>query len=410
MKNTCKIALAFGLFFTTAVPSAFSQETSQAGATTTVLKPKPLPTATTTAPAATLPPAPAMASSIASTPPTVASAPTAPAAATPAATADIRLPAPKLALPQTPPPVPTATANVDPAPVAAKATATAAAPAKPATGTVMLTATVGAKAADPAAGPAEPVVKPVKKVAAPKKPAKEEVKTAKAEPEKPKPFSFFKKKPREEAVAVEVKAESGSVVARTQPKFFFGLFDAPKPEVEQLSEEQAEYDMKLASIPEKKKFKVKEEFIPVTVPFKGYKPGTIVIDTQKKYLYFVESPGTAVRYGVAVGKEGLLFTGKATVGAKQPWPRWIPTKDMIGRDPKKYGKYADGMDGGPDNPLGARAIYLYQGKQDTYLRIHGTNQPQSIGTASSNGCFRMINEHVIDLYKRVQMGAEVVVL
>jgi lipoprotein-anchoring transpeptidase ErfK/SrfK len=409
MKNTCKIALALGLFFTTAVPSAFSQETPQAGATTTVLKPKPATTAATTAPAA-LPPAPAMATSIASTPPTVAAAPAAPApaSATPAATADIRLPAPKLALPQTPPPVPTATAKAAPAPATAK---TAAAPAKPAAGTVMLTATIGARPADPAAKPAEPAAKPVKKAAAaPKKPAKEEEKTAKAEPEKPKPFSLFKRKPKEETVAVKVRAEADSVVARTQPKFFFGLFDAPKPEIEPLSEEQAEYDMKLASIPEKKKFKVKEEFIPVTVPFKGYKPGTIVIDTQKKYLYFVESPGTAVRYGVAVGREGLLFTGKATVGAKQPWPRWIPTKEMIGREPKKYGKYADGMDGGPDNPLGARAIYLYQGKQDTYLRIHGTNQPQSIGTASSNGCFRMINEHVIDLYKRVPIGAEVVVL
>jgi lipoprotein-anchoring transpeptidase ErfK/SrfK len=183
-----------------------------------------------------------------------------------------------------------------------------------------------------------------------------------------------------------------------------------KPEVQALSEEQVEHDQKLAAVPEKKRFKVKEEFVPVTVPFKGYKPGTIVIDTKEKYLYFVESPISAIRYAVAVGKEGLLFTGKATVGAKQPWPRWIPTKEMIERDPAKYGKYTDGMDGGPDNPLGARAIYLYQGKQDTYLRIHGTNQPQSIGTASSNGCFRMINEHVIDLYKRVEMGAEVVVL
>lgn len=209
--------------------------------------------------------------------------------------------------------------------------------------------------------------------------------------------------------AVEVKADAGPVVQRPAPKFFFGLFDAPKPELDPLSEEQVQNDIKIASVPEKKKFKVKDEFVPVSVPFRGYKPGTIVIDTQKKYLYFVESPVSAVRYGVAVGKEGLLFTGKATVGAKQPWPRWIPTKEMVARDPKQYARYTDGMDGGPDNPLGARAIYLYQGKQDTYLRIHGTTQPQSIGTASSNGCFRMINEHVMDLYTRVQMGAEVVV-
>ncbi|MEZ5873162.1 MAG: L,D-transpeptidase [Nitratireductor sp.] len=205
---------------------------------------------------------------------------------------------------------------------------------------------------------------------------------------------------------------SGPAAKPEKPKvpFMFGLFNAPKPELEPLSEDQLKNDEKLAILSKKKPFKVEEKFAPQTVAFKGYKPGTIVIDTQKKFLYFVESPVSAIRYGVAVGKEGLLFTGKATVGAKQPWPRWIPTKEMIARDPGHYKRYADGMDGGTDNPLGARAIYLYQGKQDTYLRIHGTTQPKSIGTASSNGCFRMINEHVIDLYDRVKMGAEVVVL
>jgi lipoprotein-anchoring transpeptidase ErfK/SrfK len=264
-----------------------------------------------------------------------------------------------------------------------------------------------ANAAAKSAKPGEEDGKPVKKVKAGA--GKEAEKNAKEKQAKDKQAKD-KQAPKNQAPVVQAKLDEGGVVIRQTPKFFFGLFDAPKPEMESLSEEQVEHDQKLAAVPEKKRFKVKEEFVPVTVPFKGYKPGTIVIDTKEKYLYFVESPISAIRYAVAVGKEGLLFTGKATVGAKQPWPRWIPTKEMIERDPAKYGKYLDGMEGGPDNPLGARAIYLYQGKQDTYLRIHGTNQPQSIGTASSNGCFRMINEHVIDLYKRVELGAEVVVM
>ncbi|MAW86496.1 MAG: hypothetical protein CMJ42_08205 [Phyllobacteriaceae bacterium] len=152
------------------------------------------------------------------------------------------------------------------------------------------------------------------------------------------------------------------------------------------------------------------KFAPETVAFKGYKPGTIVINSATKELFFVESWFRATRYRVAVGKEGLGFTGRAKVGDMQEWPRWIPTPDMIKREPKKYGKYKDGMDGGPGNPLGARAIYLYQGKNDTRIRIHGTNAPQTIGTASSNGCFRMINDHVIELFEKVEMGAEVVVL
>ncbi|MEP9373081.1 L,D-transpeptidase [Mesorhizobium sp. KR1-2] len=160
----------------------------------------------------------------------------------------------------------------------------------------------------------------------------------------------------------------------------------------------------------KKQFKVKADFEPQSVAFSGYERGTIVIDTKARYLYLVESSSTARRYAIAVGREGLEFKGTAKVGDKQEWPRWIPTLDMQKRDPQKYGHYKDGMNGGPDNPLGARAIYLYQGKSDTHIRIHGTNQPQTIGTNSSNGCFRMVNDHVIDLYNRVKMGTEVVVL
>lgn len=160
----------------------------------------------------------------------------------------------------------------------------------------------------------------------------------------------------------------------------------------------------------KKKFSVAAKYEPQIVSYSGYKAGTIVIDTKNKFLYLVERWGKARRYGVAVGRVGLEFKGKAKIYEKQEWPRWIPTKDMIRRQPGKYARYKDGMDGGPSNPLGARALYLYQGKVDTRIRIHGTTQPWTIGKAASNGCFRMVNDHVIDLYKRVKVGADVVVL
>ena len=159
-----------------------------------------------------------------------------------------------------------------------------------------------------------------------------------------------------------------------------------------------------------KKFRPKPEFEPQVVAFSGYPSGTIVIDTANHFLYLVEGLGSARRYGIAVGKEGLQYKGAVRVGDKQEWPRWIPTKEMQERDPGKYGQYKDGMPGGGENPLGARAMYLYDGKKDTHLRIHGTIAPQTIGTNSSNGCFRMINDHVIDLYRRVKVGTYVIVL
>ena len=185
-----------------------------------------------------------------------------------------------------------------------------------------------------------------------------------------------------------------------------GLFGR---QAKMLPETQA-LDGVLRSQDSKRGFKVRSDFEPQTVSFSGYRRGTIVIDTGARYLYLVESSSKARRYAIAVGREGLEFKGSATVGDKQEWPRWFPTKAMQDREPRKYGQYKDGMNGGPENPLGARAIYLYQGRKDTHVRIHGTNQPQTIGTNSSNGCFRMINEHVIDLYGRVKKGTEVVVL
>ncbi len=142
----------------------------------------------------------------------------------------------------------------------------------------------------------------------------------------------------------------------------------------------------------------------------SYTPGTVVVDPKNKYLYLVENVGVARRYGVGVGRAGLAWSGTAEVARKAKWPTWTPTKNMIRRDPEKYAKYASGVSGGLHNPLGARALYLYRNGRDTYYRIHGTNEPWTIGRAVSNGCIRMLNEHVEDLYERVPVGATVVVL
>ena len=159
-----------------------------------------------------------------------------------------------------------------------------------------------------------------------------------------------------------------------------------------------------------KNFKLDKKYEPQTVKFTGYRAGTIVVDPKNHFLYLVERWGKARRYGVGVGKAGLAFKGSAEIKRKAEWPSWTPTANMIKREPQKYKRYAKGVPGGPDNPLGARALYLYKGGRDTYYRIHGTTQPNSIGRSVSNGCIRMINDHVIDLYNRVPIGTKVVVL
>jgi lipoprotein-anchoring transpeptidase ErfK/SrfK len=132
-----------------------------------------------------------------------------------------------------------------------------------------------------------------------------------------------------------------------------------------------------------------------------YPVGSVVVDTSERYLYLSTSPQKALRYGVGVGKDGFQWGGILKVTRKAEWPSWRPPADMLKRNPK----LPTFMEGGPGNPLGARALYL----GDTIYRIHGTNQPQSIGHAMSSGCFRMLNEHVIDLYERVPVGSWVVV-
>jgi lipoprotein-anchoring transpeptidase ErfK/SrfK len=139
--------------------------------------------------------------------------------------------------------------------------------------------------------------------------------------------------------------------------------------------------------------------------------GTIIINTSERRLYYVLGDGQAISYGIGVGREGFQWSGVAKVGAKREWPAWHPPAEMIERELIQYGRQLPSrMEGGPGNPLGARALYLYEGGRDTLYRIHGTNEPRSIGLATSSGCIRMLNEEVIDLYNRVPMGAKVIVL
>jgi lipoprotein-anchoring transpeptidase ErfK/SrfK len=140
------------------------------------------------------------------------------------------------------------------------------------------------------------------------------------------------------------------------------------------------------------------------------KPGTIIIRTAERALYKILGNGKAMRYLVAVGKEGFAWSGTARVGLKKVNPRWTPPPEMIERNPE-YAQWAGGMPGGiPENPLGARALYLFNKRGDTQYRIHGTNAPWSIGTASSSGCIRMLNHEVIELYNGTPIGTKVIVL
>jgi lipoprotein-anchoring transpeptidase ErfK/SrfK len=138
-------------------------------------------------------------------------------------------------------------------------------------------------------------------------------------------------------------------------------------------------------------------------------PGTIIVDPNNRHLYYVLENGQAIRYGVGVGRAGFEWSGDAVVGMKRRWPRWLPPTEMVYRDEKAQ-KWSNGMPGGPENPLGARALYLYANGEDTLYRIHGTNDPSSIGKALSSGCIRMLNQDVAELFDRVQKNTRVVVL
>lgn len=153
--------------------------------------------------------------------------------------------------------------------------------------------------------------------------------------------------------------------------------------------------------------KIEPQFLPQTVSYDTqYPAGTIVIDTNNRFLYLVSDNGQAMRYGVGVGKPGFEWAGEHKVTRKAEWPTWIPPQEMIGREAAKGHYLPARMEGGPENPLGARAMYL----GSTLYRIHGTNAPWTIGSAVSSGCIRMRNEDVTDLYERVKVGTRVIVM
>ncbi|MCS5602217.1 MAG: L,D-transpeptidase [Paracoccus sp.] len=137
----------------------------------------------------------------------------------------------------------------------------------------------------------------------------------------------------------------------------------------------------------------------------GLVPGDIHVDAVAKYLYHIETGGTAMRYGVAIGRGDLYEPGVYTIKRKVEWPHWTPTQNMIEREPEIYAKFENGMEPGPTNALGSRALYLYVGDRDTMLRIHGTPFPKSIGSRASSGCVRMVMVHINDLYPLVELGS-----
>jgi lipoprotein-anchoring transpeptidase ErfK/SrfK len=155
--------------------------------------------------------------------------------------------------------------------------------------------------------------------------------------------------------------------------------------------------------------KIPREFRRQLVAYEGPEaPGTIVVDPGARLLYHVREGGEATRYGVGVGRAGFAWSGAAEIGLKRRWPRWVPPKEMVARD-ERAAKWANGQPGGPDNPLGARALYLYANGADTLYRIHGTNDPASIGKAKSSGCVRMLNQDVAELFLQVPLRTQVVV-
>ncbi len=169
-------------------------------------------------------------------------------------------------------------------------------------------------------------------------------------------------------------------------------------------------------IPAIKPDTVDRAFLRSTVAYAGREPpGTIVVDPAAHYLYEVLPGNRATRYGIGVGKAGFAWSGTAEIRDKQEWPDWYPPKEMIARRPDLKPELTTlqgglGMPGGPRNPLGARAMYLWQGNKDTLYRIHGTVEPETIGRSVSSGCIRMLNQDVMDLYDRTPVGTKVVVL
>ncbi len=152
-------------------------------------------------------------------------------------------------------------------------------------------------------------------------------------------------------------------------------------------------------------------FLRQVVAYRGaQKPGSIVVDTPRRHLYFVLAGGKAIRYGCGVGKAGFEFKGAGYIGRTAVWPHWAPTPNMIAVQPQRYGPVRGGLPGGIENPLGARALYIHRDGQETNYRVHGTDEPSTIGEAVSSGCIRLFNHDIVDLHSRVARGAPIMVL
>lgn len=191
------------------------------------------------------------------------------------------------------------------------------------------------------------------------------------------------------ALAVAGAAAFGSRAAAAPPQWYIGIIpDEP-------------FDIRIVD-----KARLADIYERQVVAFRGPEPaGTLVVARGERFLYFVEGGGRALRFGISVGRQGMEWDGEAVVGRKAKWPTWTPTANMRARDPS----LPVSVPGGPANPLGARALYLFRNGVDTLYRIHGTNQPSSIGKAASSGCIRMLDEHIFELYASVPMGTKVVV-
>lgn len=161
-------------------------------------------------------------------------------------------------------------------------------------------------------------------------------------------------------------------------------------------------------IPAIKPAYLRDRNVRTVVPYNGFEsPGTVVVDPYARFLYLVEDGGRATRVGIAVGRAGVGYAGTATIKRKAQWPSWTPTANMVATEPELYSQFRNGVPGGTSNPLGSRALYLYEGNRDTYYRIHGTMDPSSIGKATSAGCIRLFNQDIMDLYDRIPMGTTV---
>lgn len=182
------------------------------------------------------------------------------------------------------------------------------------------------------------------------------------------------------------------------------LYASERPSEAQKSAWDAEVTPPFFDLETSNPWGLHQRFLPVMVEANaGLVPGDIHVDAVARYLYHIRGNGLAMRYGVAIGRGDLYEPGTYSIRRKVRWPNWTPTQNMIEREPEVYAQYADGMAPGPSNALGSRALYLFVGDRDTYLRIHGTPYPRSIGTRASSGCVRMVMPHINQLYEHVEL-------